>query len=150
MDSQDRSRTLVAKDEADQIIRATVATVNQFPELPVELVTYEKIEDAPSLTLVSVQGAYVTQEYISGAYVAEYQFRLLYRIRPGMDSDASLQADEFLNTLADWLTRQTPTLGERRAFHHIEVNSRSLVTAQYESGEEDHETVLVLEYQVSP
>lgn len=47
--------------------------------------------------LSTIQGTYITRRYILGGYQAEYQFKLIYRIKPGDSIDKRLEADELLN-----------------------------------------------------
>lgn len=147
----DRPMELVSKAESDQIARAVVVLVNTYQDLPVPVIRYESIEpDAPSMTVSAVQGTYKTQEYINGSYEAEYPFKLLYRIAPGNSIDKRLQADELLNDMGDWLTKQTADLGEKKQFLRITRDTQSAVADQYNTGEEDHQIFLTLQYKVNP
>lgn len=142
---------LVSKDENDQVGRSVVVLVNEYPELPVDAVRFESIEpDAPSMTVSTVQGTYKTQEYINGSYEAEYPFKLLYRIAPGNSIDKRLKADELLNDMGDWLTRKTADLGGKKQFLRITRDTQSAVADQYNTGEEDHQIFLTLQYKVNP
>lgn len=147
----DRPMELVSKAESDQVARAVMVLVNAYPELPVPAVRYESIEaDASSMTVSAVQGTYKTQEYINGSYEATYPFKLLYRIAPGNSIDKRLQADEFLNNIGDWLTKQMADLGEKKQFLRITRDTQSAVADQYITGEEDHQIFLTLQYKVNP
>ena len=73
---------------------------NTFPEKPVAVIKYEFLDvdeaagDDTAMTLSTIQGTYITQRYIIGGYQAEYQFKIIYRIKPGDSNNKRLQADE--------------------------------------------------------
>ena len=70
-----------------------------FPENPVERITTEShlAVDEEGMALSAITSAYINKRYIMGGYEAEYQFKIVYRIKPAGSVDKSLQADELLN-----------------------------------------------------
>lgn len=87
---------------------------NTFPDKPVTVIKYEFLDiddaagDDAAMALSTIQGTYITQQYIIGGYQAEYQFKIIYRIKPGSSNDKRLQADEMLNHLGTGQGPNTP------------------------------------------
>lgn len=127
-----------------------LAWINQYPDRPVKRINYEYLNDAPDMALSTIQAAYKTQQYITGEYEAQYQFKVIYRIRPGDSNDERLKADELLNGLADWAVAREdkPIIGPGRTAQKIESNTRSTLFARYEDGTEDHQILMTMAYEV--
>lgn len=142
--------TLVSSSEQEQISRLLLAWINQFPDKPVPVVNYEFLKDGePSMALSTIQGAYKTRKYIHGGYEAQYQFKLIYRVQPTTNNNR-LQADELLNAYGDWaMSREDlPVLGEGVRCLKVEANTRSSLFARYENGDEDHQILMNMMYEV--
>lgn len=128
---------------------------NTFPDKPVTIIKYEfltlddSLGDETAMALSTIQGTYITQQYIIGGYQAEYQFKLIYRIKPGNSNDKRLQADEMLNRFGDWARTQKPDLGEGIRALRVEPNTQSSKFAAYEDGYEDYQILLTLTYEVN-
>ena len=101
--SSNKPRSLVAAEEVDKISRSILVWANTFPDKPVTVIKYEFLDvdeisgDETGMALSTIQGTYITRQYIIGGYQAEYQFKIIYRIKPGNSNDKRLQADEMLN-----------------------------------------------------
>ena len=149
----EKPRALASRAEEDQIARKMTVWVNTFPGLPDELyrgaVLYEQLNDsAPAMAISAIQGTYITARYITGGHRVEYQYKVIYRIKPGDSSDKRLQADEMLDRLGDWAMTNLPDLGEGIRVIRNEPTTRSAVFAAYEGGDEDHQILMRLEYEV--
>ena len=94
------------------------------------------------------QAAYNDKKYILGGYQAEYQFKVIYRIKPGNSNDKRLKADELLNALGDWALTQTPDIGTGRRVIRVEPTTRSSLFAMYDNGDEDHQILMKMNYEV--
>lgn len=128
--------------------------LNKCPAKPedIDLIRYEYLAaSAPAMALSTIQGAYITHEYILGGYEAEYQFKLIYRINAGMSNDIRLKADEALNSIGDWAADigQRPNLGDSINVRRIECASRASIFAAYDNGDEDHQIIMKLTYEVN-
>ena len=127
---------------------------NTFPDKPVAVIKYEflDIEDAAgdetAMALSTIQGTYITRQYIVGGYQAEYQFKLISRIKPGNSNNKRLQADEMLNCFGDWARTQKPDLGEGINALKVEPTTQSSKFAAYEDGYEDYQILMKLTYEV--
>lgn len=145
----ENNRVLVSATEEQNISRAVMAWINTYPDLPVSLINFEQLKaDAVSMALSTIQGAYILQKYILGGHRGEYQFKLIYRIKPGASNDARLKADELLNAMGDWVAENYPNLGENVRVVRVEATTRSSLFAVYENGDEDHQILMRLIYEV--
>lgn len=155
MASDEKKRSLVAAEEVDKISRSMSVWANTFPDKPVAVIRYEfldideKTGDETAMALSTIQGTYITRRYILGGYQAEYQFKIIYRIKPGNSNDKRLQADETLNRFGDWSMTQKPDLGESINALRVEPTTQSSKFAEYEDGYEDYQILMRLTYEVN-
>ena len=147
MDNQ--TRELVPAADETRISRAMMAWINTYPDLPVSIVNFEQLKaDASSMALSTIQAAYVVRRYLYGGYRGEYQFKIIYRIKPGASNDARLKADELLNAIGDWAKDNDPNLGNDIRVMKLEATARSSLFAMYENGDEDHQILMRMIYEV--
>ena len=132
--------------------------LNQFPELPEDIFrdmvapeSYLQL-DTPGMALVPATNPYISKTYITGGYEAEYDFMVIYRIKPGNSMDKSLKADELLNRLGDWASRNKPDLGEGIRVTEVTPTSQAELYAPYkvvhQNGDEDHRIMMKIIYEV--
>lgn len=153
MTNENKVMPLASKAEEDEIVRKLMAWINTYPDLPDDiykaLIQYEQLpDDTPAMAVSSIQGTYITRRYITGGHQAEYQFKIIYRIKPGTSNDKRLMADEMLDGMGNWAFGQKPNLGEGINVISIEPTTRSSVFAAYENGDEDHQILMKLTYEV--
>lgn len=123
--------------------------LNTFPQKPVDLIRFEFLPaDSAAMAMSTIQAAYIVKKYILGGYQAEYQFKVIYRIKPGNSNDKRLKADELLNALGDWALTQTPDIGTGRRVIRVEPTTRSSLFAMYDNGDEDHQILMKMNYEV--
>lgn len=145
-----KAAVLVSADEETRITRTVIGWLNGSGAVPVRAVAYEMLDEGVSGVAMHLEGgAYKTKEFITGGYQAQLRFSLHYRIQPGDSGDARLKADEALNALADWAcdAAHLPALGGGCRATRVETETRSMVTAAYENGDEDHRAALRLTYE---
>ena len=145
------TNNIVTLTEQEQISRVLLAWLNQFPDKPVMLVNYEYLKEGePSMALSTIQAAYKTKKYITGGYQAQYQFKVIYRLQPSTNNDR-LKADELLNGLGDWATMRSdlPSLGGGIRCLKVEATTRSSLFGRYENGDEDHQILMNMTYEVN-
>lgn len=153
--ASNKPRSLVTADEVDKISRSMLVWANTFPDKPVTVIKYEFLDvdeisgDEAGMALSTIQGTYITRQYIIGGYQAEYQFKIIYRIKPGNSNDKRLQADEMLNRFGDWSRTQKPDLGEGVNALKVEPTTQSSKFAAYEDGYEDYQILMRLTYEVN-
>lgn len=155
MNSENKPVLLVEKSEEDQVSRNMVLWANTFPDLPDDLsgdiaINYEYlVADYPCMSISTIQSTYITNRYILGGYRAEYQFKIIYRIKPGKSIDKRLKADEILDRFGDWARTQRPYIGDNMRVLRIEATTRSSMFAVYENGDEDHQILMKMTYEVN-
>lgn len=142
-------RQLIAAEEEDKVARKCLIWLNTFAELPVPMVRYEMLEDdGASMALSTIPGSYITRKYIWGGHRAEYQFKVIYRLKPGTSMDKRLKADELLNRLGDWARTNWPDLGEGITVRKVEPTTRAEYFTAYDNGDEDHQIFITVTYEV--
>lgn len=140
----------VSAAEEYQVSRKLLVWLNTYQEKPVDLIRFEFLPaDTTAMAMSTIQAAYILQKYILGGYKAEYQFKLIYRIKPGSSNDKRLKADELLDALGDWTIGQRPDIGEGKTVVSVEPTTRSSLFAVYENGDEDHQILMKLTYEVN-
>lgn len=146
----EKIKNTVSSVEEDQVSRKLLVWLNTFPEKPVDLIRFEFLPaDTEAMAMSTIQAAYIVRKYILGGYQAEYQFKLIYRVKPGSSMDKRLKADETLNALGDWVSGKQPDIGEGKRVISIEPTTRSSMFAVYENGDEDHQILMKLNYEVN-
>lgn len=155
MTSENKPVLLVSKTEEDQVSRNMVIWANTFPDLPDDLagdpaINFEYlVADFPCMALSTIQSTHILKRYILGGYLAEYQFKIIYRVKPGNSIDKRLKADELLDRFCDWARTQHPYIGENMRVLRIEATTRSSMFAVYENGDEDHQILMKMTYEVN-
>ena len=155
MTSENKHVLLVEKSEEEQVSRNMVLWANTFQDLPDDLsgdiaINFEYlVADYPCMALSTIQSTYILKRYILGGYQAEYQFKIIYRIKPGKSIDKRLKADELLDRFGDWARTQRPYIGDNMRVLRIEATTRSSMFAVYENGDEDHPILMKMTYEVN-
>lgn len=150
MNSEKKPRAMAAASEREKIDRNVLVWLNTFPERPVATITTGSHlpADEAGMALSSITSAYIDKAYITGGYQAEYQFKVIYRIKPGNSIDKSLRADELLNRLGEWAISNKPDLGKGIQVIKVGPASQAELYAPYENGDEDHQILMKLTYEV--
>ena len=126
-----------------------IAWINTYPNLPVDVIRFEYLpSDAESMSMSTIQAAYIVKKYLLGGYEAEYQFKLIYRVKPGISIDKRLKSDEVLNAIGDWANGQKPDIGDGKRVVSLEPTTRASLFAVYENGDEDHQILMKMNYEV--
>lgn len=146
----EKIKKTVSAAEEDQVSRKLLVWLNTFPERPVDLIRFEFLPaDTEAMAMSTIQAAYIVSKYILGGHLAEYQFKVIYRVKPGNSIDKRLKADELLNALGDWTVGQRPDIGDGKRVVSIEPTTRSSLFAVYENGDEDHQILMKMNYEVN-
>lgn len=138
-------------DELARVGREVLSWVNGYPDVPdgVDWIRYEYLPtDSPAMALSVIQGTNIVARYILGGYRAEYRFKLVYRLKPGTSVDKRLQADELLNGIGAWAEDNPPEI-TGSTVRSVEVTAASALFAMYENGDEDHQILMKITYEVN-
>lgn len=145
----DKPRAIVENSEREKIDRSVLIWLNTCQDLPVDAIPENNLSvNQPGIGVSAITTAYVNRYYITGGYQAEYNFTLIYRIKPGGSPDKSLEANEILNKIGDWARKHKPYLGEGINVQNVTPTSQAIVYAQYEDGDEDHHIEIKIVYEV--
>lgn len=148
----EEKRSLISVQEQDQVARALLAWLNQYPEKPVRRIEFECLPaDKSGMALSTITAGYKLAEYITGGYDAQYQFSILYRVLPETSGDR-LDAAERLGRLGRWAEQRAdlPPLGAGKVATKVERSSPAALAARYEDDSEDYQILMQLLYEVSP
>lgn len=147
----EKEKKLVSSEEEQDISRKMMVWVNSFSDedMPAATINYEFLPaDSTGMALSLIQGTYITKKYIMGGHEAEYQFKIIARIKPGVSNDKRLKADAMLNRFGDWAAKNYPSLGDGVRVRRMESASRAAMFARYEDGSEDHQILMKMTYEV--
>lgn len=149
----DQELSFVSGLEHVQVDRALLNWLNEYPSFParVSRIEQEYLSTSTSMGLFAISSPYKTVEYISGAYEAQYQFALQYRIA-ATTSNQRLDASEALSDIAAWAEKRTdlPDLGPGKQSISIERNSPAIMLGRSEDRNEDYQILMVFNYKVHP
>lgn len=154
MANNEQTRQLVPQAEVDDIARKVLTWANQFPEKPVAVILYEHIlidpatGDETAMKLMTIPGSFISKRYILGGHKAEYNFQIVYRIKPGNSNDRRLKAVAMLNRFGDWALENRPSLGDGVNAIKVEPTTQAALLQPYNDGYEDYLITLKLTYEV--
>lgn len=148
-------------DEQQAMTKAMGLMVQQCPVVTKRGITV-RIEDVTPkpnvIGLFPTQGAVYVSKYISGAFEAQYPFRLMYRVKPGSD-DSKITAGDVLGLIGEWMEGRSitynddsyqvsayPELTDGREITAIERQTTASLFALYDDGTADYQITMVARY----
>lgn len=151
MNSKEQIRYPVPSEERTRIDRSVLTWLNTCPFIPVTVIKTEPQlpVDAAGMALSAITNAYITTKYILGGYLAEYTFKIIYRIKPGDSMNDRLEALEMLNRMGDWCMENRPSLGENINVNEVSPTAQAELYAPYENGDEDYFITMRIKYEVN-
>ena len=154
MNSESKPVEFVSAKEEDGVSRKLLAWLNTFPDIPpyihLDMIDYEFMgADVPGMSLSTIQSTYILERVIHGPYIADYQFKIIYRCAPSTP-DSRLSADEMLDRLGDWASGEKPDIGEGLEVQELEQTTRASLFARMNGGWEDHQIFMRMTYMVDP
>jgi hypothetical protein len=142
------SREYLSTAEQKCIGQAILELFNKYPELPVESIDFNKIiEDESTLSIYPLSEAVVLERYISGNYVGQYPFQVIYACRP-VTTGERLDKQLLLESLSEWLEEGTayPKLTDGRTIQEVYRTSSVTLMDRTESGLELYQITMNLKY----
>lgn len=145
--SEDNKAMLVTTAEQQLIGRVLLDIINDCSNVPSNLtVQYGNLEDSESIGLIPNGKSIYTKRWITGSYEAQFQAVLVYRVRP-TDTIQRLQAQNIVESIGKYLeTMEYPSIDGNRKIIKIERLTTSELAYRDESGIEDWQLPLVLNY----
>ena len=134
--------------EAEKIARTVRTWLNDYPDLPTEIVDVEFLGEESGLAIMTTQAAYKTRQFILGDYEAQYQFQIWCRNIP-TTANERLLVDELLNNIAMWATQNPPVLESPCRTMRVVQNTNAALIGRFENGAEDHSINMTLIYEVT-
>ena len=141
----------LSRREQQHIENALIGLVYEYPNLKglmIDEVEFNKvIENTPTLSLFTLPGVIKKEEYITGAYIGQYPFQLIYATKP-TNTEGRIDRQTKLEILAEWLEGGTsyPGLTGNRAIQKIERTSCVSLAERLENGLELYQIAMNLEY----
>lgn len=144
-----KPKTLLNWQDTEQAQRGLLEWLNSCPERPVEI-TFESLpEDSEGMCVSTIQTAYKLRQYITGGYLAQYQFNLIYRIQPSTDRDR-LAAVELLNRMGGWAEQAgtLPQVAQGLSAKKVSRNNSAALLAVYDDGTADYQISMTMTWEV--
>ena len=90
-----------------------------------------------------MQGAVYLKKYVSGSYVAQMPFQMMYKCSPTTNK-ASIEAQEMLNSLAAWMEES----GIEFKDQHLTLQSIARTSPVYGSGQDEKAAMYAVNMQL--
>ena len=147
--SEQKPKALLNWQDTEQAQRGLLEWLNTYPELPAEISFESLPEDTVGLCVSTIQTAYKLRQYITGGYLAQYQFNLIYRIQPSTDRDR-LGAVELLNRVGGWAEQAgtRPQVAQGLYAREVSRNNSAALLAVYEDGTADYQIAMTMTWEV--
>lgn len=156
MSSEDRPVEFVAAREeagvSQNLIIWLTKWLNETPDAPGSIgrIDYEFMSAKEVCMAMSlIQGTYIIEQFIDGSYIADYQFKIVYRLNPGSQK-RRLEADKLLDDMAAWANGQKPFIGDGLEVQELEQTTAAALFAILDSGWEDHQIFMRMTYKANP
>lgn len=148
-----RNISPVSFQEHSYVGHGLLEWLNEYPNFPpfVSQMEYERLGSENGMSIFATMAAYKTEEYISGAYNAQYQFSIIYRTSTD-DSEERLDAAAILSDIATWAESRAdlPNLGEGKKALSVERTTSEVMSGRNEDETEDYQILMVMSYKVWP
>lgn len=103
--------------DSETISEAIMEMVAEYPDLPFHAsaknILWQSIADTESIGLFTLQGAVYLSRYVSGSYIAQFPFRIVYKCSPGGNRER-MDKQNFVSDLSAWLEKCTATFKDTR------------------------------------
>lgn len=156
MSSEDRPVEFVAAQEEAGVSRNLIIWLTKWlgvtPDAPgaIEKIDYEFMPPKEvCMALSLIQGTYIVERFIDDSYIAEYQFKIIYRLNPS-NQNRRLEADELLDDMASWANGQKPFIGDGLEVQELEQTTASALFAILDGRWEDHQIFMRMTYKANP
>lgn len=145
----EKKKVLLRWEDAERVQRSLLEWLNTCPVKPFQI-GYENLpKDDAGICISTIQAPYKIRSYILGGYLAQYQFKIIYRTLPSDDED-QLDAVETLDKIGAWAEQQTkmPELPEPAHMRSVERDNNAAVFAAYDDGSRDYQILMSMTWEV--
>lgn len=137
--------------DMETISEAILQMVAQYPDLPftatAKNIVWQNTPPDGGMGIIPLpNGAFYVSQYLSGSYVAQVPFRIIYRANP-TTNPGRIEKENLVHDLSEWLETCTATFTDARIqLQKIERTSPVYKSQAQDSGYEDYTCTLTLEY----
>ena len=157
----ENQRENLDENEQETLAAAVASMLASCPFLPSTITArFEDMDAAPGqIGIFPQSGSVYLQRFISGAFIGQYAFQLLYRVGAGADDNARADAENLLGAIAEWLEGKnitykgerfscvkSPKLSAGRTLQSIERTSTAGLLGVRQDGSLDYSITLNLTY----
>lgn len=133
--------------DMEGVSEAVLTLVSKYPDMPKNRkVQWQSMDDGECIGLYTLSGAVYLKRYISGAFIGQMPFRIMYQVSPTTNK-ARINSQKFLEELAKWLeTCSAEFRDPKLSIESIERTSPVIMAAAYEDGSEVYQTTMNITY----
>ncbi len=137
--------------DVETISEAVLLMVKQYPNLPFTAsasnVLWQSFATTESIGIYTAPGAIYLRKYISGSYVAQFPFMVIYKVT-ATNSKSRINKQTSMENLSAWLTECTATFkDEHITLEKIERTSPVIKIEKDADGFEQYRFTMNLTYQ---
>lgn len=135
--------------DAENAGKGLLALVMAYPDYPKgfkadnSTVKWNSINEDRSIGVFPIQGAVYLKKYVSGNYVAQMPFQIIYKCSPTTNK-ASIDAQEMLNSLAAWMEES----GIEFKDLHLTLETITRTSPVFGSGQDDKTVMYAVNMQL--
>lgn len=136
--------------DQESISEAVYRLVSKYPELPFKAtestVRWQALGAGDSIGLFTMAGAVYLRRYVSGSYIGQFPFRIVYKCNPTTSRDR-MDSQELLEALSAWLEQCSASLKDGNIeIQSIQRTSLIYKTEADDSGSEQYTCTLNVRY----
>ena len=135
--------------DAENAQKGVLALAMAYPDYPKlfkadnTTIRWNSVNTERSIGLFPMQGAVYLKKYVSGSYVAQMPFQMVYKCAPTTNK-ASIEAQEMLNSLAAWMEES----GIEFKDLHLTLQSIARTSPVFSSGQDDKTVMYAVNMQL--
>lgn len=156
--AQEKKYEALSTEEQEAIGKAIYGIMTECPAIPKSIRKSYGDINSNTIGMFAENGAIVRERFVSGAFIAQFPFTLLYRSKPDSD-DERMAREQTLSNIAKWLCgkeieqngntyqlSEYPALTDGRNITGIEQRQNVYQAGKLEDGSVDYQVHLIVEY----
>ncbi len=135
--------------DAENAQKGILELVLAYPDYPESFsadnstVKWNTLGEESSIGLYPMQGAKYIKRYVSGSYVAQMPFQMLFKSSPATNK-ATIDAQELLTLLADWMEEKRINFADQ----HFSLEAIERTSPVFGNGQNEKETIYAVNMQL--